>query len=88
MNVGMKCEACSIWHLHRQDGDWLADLAAGGQGRGCWARAWGASLESKLRHAAQWGALQCQFLESVGTGDNTGVTTGVKMFFKMCNVWI
>ena len=55
MNVGMKCEARSIWHLHRQDGDWLADLAARGQGRGCWARAWGASLESKLRHAATVG---------------------------------
>lgn len=55
MNVGMKCEARSIWRLHRQDRDCLVDLTAGGWGQGRSARAWGASLESKLRHAATVG---------------------------------
>lgn len=54
MNVGAKCEARSIWRLHRQDRDWLVDLTAGVGGRDARPEL-GVLLESKLRHAATVG---------------------------------
>ena len=80
MNVGMKCEAHSIWHLHRQDLFSLLGVGGGvlGQSLGC--------FPGEQAQARSHGGVSAVLVS--GVSEHGRQYTGVKMFLKCVMIWI